>query len=48
MWAKQAPMTCEETLVEQAAALKRSSPSTRVVVYRNVVKALVSSIVCAC
>jgi hypothetical protein len=32
-------MRCEETLVAQARALKAVSPSTRVLAYRNVVKA---------
>ena len=40
VWANAQPMTCEETLVQQAAALKRTSPDTRVLVYRNLVKAL--------
>lgn len=40
VWAQAAPMVCEETLVAQAAALKQTSPATRVMVYRNLVKAL--------
>lgn len=39
-WASQEPMMCEEALVEQAAAIKAAFPSTRVFVYRNIVKAL--------
>ena len=40
LWDKQSPMTCEETLIAQAAALKRSNPRARVLAYRNIVKAL--------
>jgi len=40
LWDKESPMTCEETLVAQAAALKRSNPAARVLAYRNIVKAL--------
>ena len=39
-WANQQPMDCEERLVVQAAMLKASNPQTRVIVYRNLVKAL--------
>ena len=34
------PMSCEEKLVEQAAALKAARPGVRVMGYRNIVKAL--------
>lgn len=40
VWAQEAPMTCEETLLAQARALKATSPATRVILYRNIVKAL--------
>ena len=40
LWDKQQPMTCEKTLIAQAAALKRSNPRARVLAYRNIVKAL--------
>ena len=40
VWAAQQPMNCEEALVEQAAAIKAVYPSTRVFVYRNLIKAL--------
>eukprot|EP00937_MAST-01D_sp_MAST-1D-sp2_P007094 g7094.t1 len=33
-------MTCEETLLQQARAVKAATPSARVLVYRNLVKAL--------
>jgi len=36
----QPPMSCEELLVEQAARLKAARPGVRVMVYRNIVKAL--------
>ena len=40
LWANQQPMDCEERLVIQAAALKKTNPNARVMVYRNMVKAL--------
>eukprot|EP01061_Rhynchopus_euleeides_P026720 TRINITY_DN43531_c0_g1_i1.p1 TRINITY_DN43531_c0_g1~~TRINITY_DN43531_c0_g1_i1.p1 ORF type:complete len:453 (+),score=152.80 TRINITY_DN43531_c0_g1_i1:179-1360(+) len=39
-WANAKPMDCEERLVTQASATKRTNPSTHVFVYRNLVKAL--------
>ncbi len=39
-WANQHPMDCEERLVAQAIAVKRGRPHARVMVYRNLVKAL--------
>lgn len=40
LWANAHPMTCEEALVEQAAAIKAVNPAARVWVYRNNAKAL--------
>ena len=39
-WAASKPMNAEELLLQQAALIKASSPSTRVFVYRNSIKAL--------
>ena len=39
-WTTATPMTCQEKLVEQAEAIKHSTPSAHVFVYRNLVKAL--------
>ena len=39
-WAKAKPMTCAELMIAQANLTKSSSPSTRVFVYRNSIKAL--------
>jgi hypothetical protein len=40
-WADQSPMDCDGMLVKQAAANKRTNPTAKVFVYRNIVKALV-------
>ena len=40
LWANAKPMDCQERLATQASSTKRASPSTRVFVYRNLVKAL--------
>lgn len=40
LWANQKPMDCEERLVTQASDVKAVSPSSRIFVYRNLVKAL--------
>ena len=39
-WINRSPMDCEEMLVEQAARHKAKTPSAKVFVYRNLVKAL--------
>jgi hypothetical protein len=39
-WVLSQPMTCEESMLRQAIETKKSSPETRVFVYRNLVKAL--------
>eukprot|EP01060_Flectonema_neradi_P012834 TRINITY_DN19614_c0_g1_i1.p1 TRINITY_DN19614_c0_g1~~TRINITY_DN19614_c0_g1_i1.p1 ORF type:complete len:414 (+),score=69.34 TRINITY_DN19614_c0_g1_i1:47-1243(+) len=40
LWSKTSPMDCEERLVKQAEVIKAASPTTKVFVYRNIVKAL--------
>ena len=40
LWANSGPMDCEERLVEQAQMVKAINPRSRVMVYRNLVKAL--------
>ena len=40
LWANQKPMDCQERLVEQAKRVKAINPSTKIFVYRNLVKAL--------
>ena len=39
-WANQKPMTCQQTLITQAQAIKKYNPKTKLFVYRNLVKAL--------
>ena len=40
VWAKDKPMTCQGTMVAQALQTKQHNPSAKVLVYRNLVKAL--------
>ena len=40
LWANTKPMDCEERLLTQAVRVKNLKPSTKVFVYRNIVKAL--------
>lgn len=40
LWANDAPMTCEESMLEQVALIKAASPTTRVWLYKNLIKAL--------
>jgi hypothetical protein len=40
VWSTAQPMTCQETLIEQATEIKTQTPTTKVFVYRNLVKAL--------
>lgn len=40
VWVNDKPMDCEALLARQAEAVKAASPSTRIFVYRNLVKAL--------
>ena len=40
LWSNASPMDCEERLLTQAKAIKATNPNTRVMVYRNLVKAL--------
>mmetsp|Transcript_3192 Transcript_3192/g.6230 ORF Transcript_3192/g.6230 Transcript_3192/m.6230 type:complete len:443 (-) Transcript_3192:114-1442(-) len=40
LWANAKPMDCQERLVEQVRAIKAVNPTTRVFIYRNLVKAL--------
>eukprot|EP00054_Salpingoeca_dolichothecata_P010503 m.58577 g.58577 ORF g.58577 m.58577 type:complete len:407 (-) comp19026_c0_seq2:20-1240(-) len=40
VWSQQRPMDCQERLIAQAKMVKEINPSTRVMVYRNLVKAL--------
>ena len=39
-WSSAVPMNCDASLAHQAALIKAIDPSTRVFVYRNMVKAL--------
>ena len=39
-WSAASPMDCQERLVTQAEAIKKINPTTKVFVYRNIVKAL--------
>ena len=40
LWVNESPMDCQERLLAQAQVVKRATPSARVLVYRNLVKAL--------
>ena len=40
VWSSAEPMTCQETLLQQARAVKAATPGAKVMVYRNLVKAL--------
>ena len=40
IWVKESPMTCSETLLSQAKALRLSNPTSKIFLYSNIVKAL--------
>jgi hypothetical protein len=40
LWANAKPMDCQERLITQAQKIRKSNPSTKTFVYRNLVKAL--------
>jgi hypothetical protein len=40
LWSNAAPMDCEERLLTQATIVKASTPTAKVMIYRNMVKAL--------
>jgi hypothetical protein len=40
VWSSASPMSCQETLLKQAQAVKATTPTAKVMIYRNLVKAL--------
>lgn len=49
VWANQAPMTCEETLIQAAEQTHKRNPAGKVFIYRNLVKvcAVIPSCICS-